>query len=399
MTSLATAKPGTHDTGRVPLTLVSLSAVTWDFRLVGRTRMLTEMWMRGGQPTVFVQVPSVRTALQRMRARFMRPAGVPIVRPWPTYPARFWLKLGMQRVERAVRGRAAALRRVLDKLVDWDRAVAAVISPVWTPWLDELPFRHVVYDCIDDLAVHVPAAALAPQYREWEDRLVDRIDGAIATAECLSAGLRSRRPTLPMALIRNGVDVEMFRDLAASTPRPADVPNRGRPVVGFVGALYDQWVDWALIREVAELLPEFDFAFVGPRDRRSSEAGARGLANIYLLGPRAYDQVPAYMAAFDICWVPFKQNTVGWASNPVKIYEYLALGKPVVTTPVADTELFGELVQVARTGVEAADRLRDAARMAPEAAEARVAFARENSWDARAREYISFFEGLGTSQR
>jgi glycosyltransferase involved in cell wall biosynthesis len=381
-------------TSRAPA-LVSLSAVTWDFRLVGRTRMLTEAWVRGGQSTVFVQVPSWRTALQRLTARFARPAGMPVVHPWPTYPARTWPKLGMQRVEQAIHRRAAALRRELDKLVAWDHAVAIVISPVWSPWLDELPFRHVIYDCIDELEVHVPRPELAAIYRAWEERLIARIDAAVVTAVGLGVALRRRRPTLPVTVIRNGVDADRFRSLAASTPRPSDVPRRDRSVVGFVGALYE-WIDWDLIRDTARQTPEFDFVFVGPRDRRAARAAARGLANVRLLGPRAYEHVPAYLAACDICWVPFKQDAVGQAANPVKIYEYLALGKPVVTTPVADTGSFGGLVQVACTPAEMAERLRAAAHAAPEAAAARIDFARENSWDVRAREYLTFVQGLDT---
>jgi len=390
---LAPEKRGPEGTRKESLTLCSLAAVTWNFRLVGRTRMLTEAWRRLEQPTVFVQVPSLRTAWQRVTARFAGAADVPVVRPWPTYPARYWLKLGMKRIASSVRRRAAALRRELDKLIAWDRAVALVVSPVWAPWLEELPFRRVVYDCIDELAVHVPRPELAPLYQEWEERLVARIHGAVVTAERLGDALRARRTTLPIALIRNGVDVERFRSLAASTPRPADVPMLERPVVGFVGALYE-WIDWELIRETARQLPESEFVFVGPRDRRTSGAGARGLPNVRLLGPRPYERVPAYLEAFDVCWVPFKQDAVGQAANPVKIYEYLALGKPVVTTPVADTESFGGLVQVVRTPAEMVAQLRAAANAPPGAVAARIEFARQNSWDARAREYVAFLASL-----
>jgi glycosyltransferase involved in cell wall biosynthesis len=375
--------------------IVSLAAVTWDFRLVGRTRMLTEAWLQSGQPTTFVQVPSLRTGLQRLVPWLTRRPSVTVLRPWPTYPARLWRTLGTMRVERSIRRRAAALRRELSRIVSWDRAVALVVSPVWTPWLDELPFRRVVYDCIDELAVHVRRPELATLYQEWEERLLRRIDGAVVTAECLGEDLRVRRPTLPVAIIRNGVDVERFCDLAARTPRPADLPAQGRPIVGFIGALYE-WIDWELIRETARSLPEFEFVFVGPADRRA--AGARGLrlSNVRLLGARPYDCVPAYVNAFDACWVPFKQDAVGRAANPVKIYEYLALGKPVVTTPVADTESFGGLVGVARTPAEMIGQLRAAVAAASESRAARTEFARQNSWRARAREYVAFLAALNT---
>ena len=377
------------------LVVVSLAAVTWDFRLVGRTRMLSEAWHRCGQPSVFVQVPSLRTALQRVLSPLSERAVVPVVRPWPAYPARMWHRVSPTRLAGTTRRRAIGLRKQLDRLLPWDRSVALVVSPIWTPWLDELPFRHVVYDCIDDLEVHVKRPELAPLYRQWEDELVARANGAVVTAETLGTNLRARRADLPIALIRNGVDVDWFQGRAASTPRPGDVPTTHRPVIGFVGALYD-WIDWELIRQTANRLPDFDFVLVGPHDGRGDIRRVASLPNVHLLGARPYAQVPAYVETFSACWVPFKQNDVGAAANPVKIYEYLALGKPVVSTPVADTDSFGPLLQVARDADQMAAGLRAVLELPPGLADSRIQFARQNDWAIRAREYVDFVTGLGT---
>ena len=87
-------------------------------------------------------------------------------------------------------------------------------------------------------------------------------------------------------------------------------------------------------------------------------------------------------------------DAVGLAANPVKIYEYLSLGKPVITTPVADTESFGDLLSVARTAAEMAEQLQAAVGASGLAAERRIAFARGNSWEVRAREYAEFVAAL-----
>jgi len=374
-------------------TIVSLAAVTWDFRLVGRTRMLTEAWLRAGQATLFVQVPSLRSGVQRLLGQLRRPDNAPVLRPWPVLPARWWKSLGTDRLRQLIRRRAPALRRQLQRCLDWDRAAGVVVSPVWTPWLGELPFRCVVYDCIDELAVHITRPELADLYRDWEDELISRASGAVATAQVLADGLRRRRPDLPTTVIRNGVDVERFQRLASASPRPADVPRSGRPIVGFVGALYD-WIDWELIRRTAQRLADVDFVFVGPHDRRGNPRVIASLPNVHLLGARPYTQVPAYVDAFTVGWVPFTQDAIGAAANPVKIYEYLALGKPVVTTPVADTESFGDLVTVARTADEMTGRLRAAISEGTARAAQRVAFARDNSWDRRAQDYTTFLRSL-----
>lgn len=373
--------------------LVSLSAVTWEFGLVGRTRMLTEAWVRQSRPTTFVQVPSYRTALQRLTAVFKPRDEAPVVRPWPILPCRWWNPANESRLRRAARRRAVGLRRQLSKRLDFSEAIAVVVSPVWIPWLEELPFMRVVYDCIDDVAVHVPRANLLRLYQKWEDELVQRAAGAVVTAEPLADTLRQRRADLPIATIRNGVDVERFEAGARSSPRPTDVPAAGRPIVGFVGALYE-WIDWALIARVLRALPEYDFVFVGPHDGRSSASALSGIDNAVFLGARSYDRVPAYVQAFDVCWVPFDQSRVSRAANPVKIYEYLSLGKPVVSTPVADTESFEGLIRVGRGSDEIAAHLRAALAEDGDQAAQRVRFARANSWDVRARDYVSFIASL-----
>ena len=376
--------------------LASLSAVTWDFMLVGRTRMLTHEWLRSAQPTTFVQAPSLRSGLQRLTGRFRPPPPPHVVRPWPAWPARLWPLLPSGAIEFAARRQARLLRRELDRHIDWSAAVAVVISPIWAPWLDELPFARVIYDCIDDVAVHAPNPKISALVRRWEDDLLDKADAAVVTAEPLMNDIRGRRPSLPITLIRNGVDVDAFQSIAQTSPRPADVPALGRPIIGFVGALYE-WIDWALIERAAAELTDCEFVFVGPQRRDETAERLVQRANVHFLGPRPYADVPAYMQAFDICWVPFDHSRVSRAANPVKIYEYLALGKPVVTTPVAGTEPAGGLLRVGASSDEIIEHLRACLSDSEPLAEQRVKFACANSWTVRANQYIDFVREIAAA--
>ncbi len=382
-------------TGHGSSALVSLAAVTWAFKLVGRTRMLTEAWARIGQPTVFVQVPSYRTALERVLSFAQPRAPIPVIRPWPSVPSRRWGRYGQFELEKRIRRRARALRKQLERRVDLASSTALVISPVWTPWLEELPFGRVIYDCIDELRVQIPRAEHTALYEDWERRLVQCANGAVVTAERLRAGLAEMRPDLPLQMIRNGVDAEWFQQRAAEDPPPADVPRGDNTVIGFVGALYE-WIDWSLIEAVAARLPEYKFVFVGPHDGRSDVQRVQRLTNVHLLGARLYERVPAYINSFDVCWVPFVQDDVGAAANPVKLYEYLALGKPTVTTPVADTDTFGDVLAVADNVGDMVDCLRAACVVDAAKTEARLAFARANTWEARGRDYVEFVASLGS---
>jgi glycosyltransferase involved in cell wall biosynthesis len=216
----------------------------------------------------------------------------------------------------------------------------------------------------------------------------------VASAQVLADDLRARRAHLPVTTVRNGVEFDRFA-ASASAPRPHDLPPPARPLIGFVGALYD-WIDWPLIAATARAMPEAEFVFVGPVDGRSDPREAQALPNVRLLGPRAYRDVPDYMAHFDVCWVPFRHDAIAAAANPVKLYEYLALGKPTVSTPVADLDTFDGLVHEARSREQMVERLRGALheREAAGAAARRVDFARRNSWDARAAQLAAFVDAL-----
>ncbi len=353
--------------------------------------MLSEAWARHGRASTFVEVPSYRNALGMLWRRAKPPEGVDVVCSWPVYPARWWSRVDESQLERAFARRAASLRRKLDTRMDLPSSSALVVSPVWTPWLRELPFGRVIYDCVDALDVHLPRPELAALFRRWEDELLDRASAAVTSASPLELELKERRPELESSVIQNGVDAAWFEKKARETARPPDLPDDRRPIVGFVGALFD-WIDWRLIEEVTRRNPDYNFVFVGPGNRRASRLARLG--NVRVLGARRYEEVPAYMEAFSVGWVPFSAGAIARAANPIKIYEYLALGKPVVSTPVADTGSFDGHVAVGNSAEEISDLLATAVRNPGKDREARMAFARRNSWDQRARAYLKLIDVL-----
>ena len=368
--------------------LVWLSAVPWNFPLVGRTRMITEEWLELGLSTTFVQPAWDRRATQRTLARLIRRDAKHTLQPWPTLPAAVWPPSIDRWSSRTLRWKANALRHQLTRHVNFEHAVALIVSPAWVPWLDALPFRSVIYDCIDDLEVMTPHSSLGPLFQAWESELIERSDAVVTTAPELAATIRSRCPKTPIETIRNGVRSAEFIQRARNTSRPADLPRSG-PIVGFVGALYD-WIDWQLIERMAERMPECNFVFVGPRAAKPPTGPTKRLANLHLLGPRAYAEVPSYIENFDVCWVPFVDSRVSRRAHPVKVYEYLALGKPVLSTPISDPAHFAEWIQIATTDQEMEDGLRAALRQPKRDADTRRDFAALHSWRQRALTYRDF---------
>jgi glycosyltransferase involved in cell wall biosynthesis len=134
-----------------------------------------------------------------------------------------------------------------------------------------------------------------------------------------------------VTLIPNGVDVEHFRRPRA---RPKDLPRS--PVAVYVGSLHDSRVDVELVVDVARALPTVNLVFVGPNSlSAASQAALEGLSNVFLVGPRRYDDVPAYLQHADVVIVPHRISPFTESLDPIKAYECLAVGTPTVATRVA----------------------------------------------------------------
>ncbi|AXB46712.1 glycosyltransferase [Amycolatopsis albispora] len=180
----------------------------------------------------------------------------------------------------------------------------------------------------------------------------------------------------------HGVDFDHFRPRPASE-QPADLRRIPGPRLGFFGALDDFVVDFELLERVAAELPEASLVLIGdashPMDRFDK------YPNVYWLGFRAYETIPAYGSGFDVALMPWQDNPWIHHSNPVKLKEYLALGRPVVSTGFAELAKYEGRVRVAPGHAEFVEAVRESLRLGglctPERLRASVA---GYSWRSRA---------------
>jgi glycosyltransferase involved in cell wall biosynthesis len=202
------------------------------------------------------------------------------------------------------------------------------------PWLPRR--KALVYHCADDYA-HVQGFPMTLPALEAD--LCQQADLVITTSETLCQERRQFNPNTHW--VPNAADVEHFSAPAAPAAELQRVPT---PIVGFVGGL-SEWVDVSLIAALARARPKWSFVLVGPVGTDVSPV--RELDNVTLLGPRSYDALPAYLAAMDVGLIPFKQDRVTYHADPIKAYEYLAAGLPVVATDMPALHRLSHVIRLA----------------------------------------------------
>jgi glycosyltransferase involved in cell wall biosynthesis len=210
------------------------------------------------------------------------------------------------------------------------RDVLWTYNPMTTALFPTANFRAVVYHCVDE--IRAQPGMPAREIDAAETDLLVRADICFVTAEHL---LETRRRVNPNTFyFPNVADFEHFAAARApATAVPDDLARLPRPRIGFVGAISGYKLDLALIRAIAEAHPEWSIVLIGPvgeGDPWTDVAALQGLPNLHLLGPRPYATLPAYLKGFDAAMLPAAQNAYTRAMFPMKFFEYLAAGCPVV---------------------------------------------------------------------
>jgi len=262
-------------------------------------------------------------------------------------------------------------------------------------WLVEtLQPSAIVYHCVDDIAAQKGVAAAA--FREAEAHFAARADLVLASAPALAERMRTLNERVFYA--PNVADTERFAAALEDGPTDAALAALPRPRIVFTGAVVATKLDLALIEGVARARPGWSIALVGPvgaGDPRTDISALERLPNVHLLGARPYAALPEVLRGADVALVPYAINDLTRSVFPMKVYEYLAAGLPVVTTPLPALNATPGVVVAtdAPATVEAVERA--LAQDGPEARRARSQAVQGNSWEARLDEISSYLSGLG----
>jgi glycosyltransferase involved in cell wall biosynthesis len=261
-----------------------------------------------------------------------------------------------------------------------DDAALIVQFPFWAPLAQSLGLRPLIYDCMDSLGGFT---SVSRKIIALETPLMEAADLVVASSPLLER--EARKHARNVLLLRNACDYDAFASIRA-TKNP-------RPLVGYYGAI-SYWFDVDLVARLAAHRPDWDFLLIG--DTWGADvAKLTKLANVTLPGEQPYASIPRWLAMFDVAIIPFRRMPLTEATNPVKAYEFLAGGKPIVSVPIPEMAALQPHARLASTAeefereIEAAMRENSAEHVA-----ARRTFAREQTWEKRFEELVGALELL-----
>ncbi len=345
--------------------IICLSSINWEFNWQGHQEVMVR-FAAAGNTVLFIENTGIRAPrlrdLSRLRQRFRDwrkgTQGIrqvqdrlyvcsPLVLPFPYSRIAQWLnrRIFMGTIRRWVR------------LLGFERPILWTFLPTrFTLMLiDELDPELVVYYCIADFERLGPARKI----QRAERLLLRRADVVFAQGEMIAQRCR-RHHAHPVEIFPFGVNLERFQEYRGEAI-PEDLQRIPSPRVGYIGAL-QRHVDGSLLQELARRNPDWHLVIVGPEVEEFTY-DLEG-PNIHKLGARPHETIPAYIAGFDVCLIPYELNSYTQTVYPTKLTEYLIMGKPVVSTPLPEVLAFNdrhrELVSIGRTCEEFEAQIRRA---------------------------------------
>ena len=239
-----------------------------------------------------------------------------------------------------------ALRGLLDSfgLPSGNQLLRWYYTPMMLPFSNHLTASAVIYDCMDELSAFRFAP---PELLAREAELIASADLVFTGGKSLYEAKRDRHHSVHC--FPSSVDVAHFASARAHTEDPGDQAEIGYPRMGYYGVI-DERIDLDLISQLADARPDWNIVMIGPVVKISEDELPRQ-PNIHWLGGKSYDELPQYMAGWDVALMPFAINESTRYISPTKTPEYLAGGKVVVSTPVKDVEAsYGKCPRVCIAG-------------------------------------------------
>lgn len=261
--------------------------------------------------------------------------------------------------------------------------------------------NRIVYEYVDHIDPKISADWIHGCLNNLNAFSDSSVYAVVSTARLLQEEMHERFDASRVALIPNGVSCTHFqvdRDSATIPTQFREIVERKRPVVGYYGAIAP-WLDYGIIEDLADLLPDHDFVYIGPLYLKGQEDLPRR-DNIFWYGQVDYTVLPHFAVWFDCCFIPFEPGQIAATTSPLKLFEYFSLGKPVVVTSAMKECVQFPIVRSGRTARQLATAIKEVlGTWGPDDAAASRALAQEHDWQRRAEAYLRFISDLDTPRR
>ena len=233
------------------------------------------------------------------------------------------------------------------KLLNFKKDYLWTYNPLTPLYLNIKKFKSSIYHAVDAIE-HQP---FMPKklIKNQEIILSKKVDKIFVTSKNIINKLKIYNSNI--SYFGNVCDYEHFsKSLTTHFDNiPLDIKKINKPIVGFIGSISEYKLDYKLIYDVANSLKGINFVFIGPTNdnlHHSNLNRIKNLNNVYLLGYRDYISLPSYCAYFDVAWLPLIHNNYTKSMFPMKFFEYLAAGLPVVSTDLESIREFNKLVAI-----------------------------------------------------
>lgn len=208
----------------------------------------------------------------------------------------------------------------------------------------------IVYDYIDAIDDSTSSAPLSATRRLLHDRMLADEERVICVASAATLYSEvARKRSRNFALLENAVDMRHFavqRSTDALTPEQRAVIDIGKPIAGYFGAIA-AWLDYSLLITAARSMPNFTFVLIGIDFDGSGSVLDAAPENLHVLPPVPYEALPKFAVWFDVALLPFQVNDITEATSPLKLFEYMALGLPIVSTPIREAKRYASVTVAA----------------------------------------------------
>lgn len=258
--------------------------------------------------------------------------------------------------------------------------------PLSVEYFNELPAKLFVFDTVDNWAEH-------PSYEKFKDRLIDNykvIDQKADIIFTVSSSLQNLFENLQKVFwLPNGVDLKHYQQKYPIVNR--DIGEIKKPIIGYVGTIQDR-LDQDLLEYLAKNNRDKSFVLVGPVWYQQIKDRFKPLGNVYFLGRKSYEEVPMYIQQFSVGIIPHKIDKFIKSTNPMKMYEYLACQKPIVSTAGGDIEQFRDLVYITNDFPQFNQYLTEALKPSAKLNRQRLSRVKEHSWTNRVEEMLKLIQ-------